>query len=535
MMTFAERFKGYVRTSTPLVMVNTFDPRATQRNIVEVLKNTEVKSAHELKPGAPQPTLLSTTGLSAWDTCTGWSHINKQGETQMAEATEQGIDPEALKVASTMYQMLYSVADNVLANHFVFITNAHKFWSEAIEIQALWNLRDKLKNKGSMVILLTAPGSTLPQELAQDVMPLEEPLPTDAQIGDIVDKAYRAAIKLAEKQGRKLPAALPEDVRKPAIAALSGLSTFPAETSAHLCLDTKTGTIDIPELWGYKRISIASRVGLSMPVTDQKLSDMADLDNIVDILNAYNAGPDSPNIILRFDELEKAFAGSGTDLSGDQTKLTGSILTWFADKRIAGFIFLGVPGSGKSNLLYAWANSVKKPVIDVDVPGMQGSLLGESMANLKAAEKTIDAMGGGKVLAIATVNDVSTLPAPLLRRFDVGTYFFDIPETQEGRLKILDIHRQKYGISKNDAVPDMNLWTGADIENCCKNARRFGKSLTDASQSIVKVMVARKDEMETLRRNASGRYISASKPGVYKYWDPYKVQASDDDTRALKG
>ena len=116
------------------------------------------------------------------------------------------------------------------------------------------------------------------------------------------------------------------------------------------------------------------------------LANLDDMDNIINFLNRYNAGPESPNIILRFDEMEKGFAGSGTDLSGDATKLTGSILTWFQDKRIHGIIFVGVPGCGKSELIYAWAKSVGKPVVNVDIPGMQGSLLGQSRLGRKCLD-----------------------------------------------------------------------------------------------------------------------------------------------------
>lgn len=519
-MTFQDRFKAMVGAATPLVMVNTFDPRATIRNIIEALKSAVT---------TPGKTLLDETGLSKWDVCNGLAGVNAFGIQQVEQALE-GVDPTGLVIAASLYQFLFAAGDKVLRNHFTFVVNAHKFWSEADQLQGLWNLRDRLKSKGSMLILLTTPGASLPQEIAQDVMLLEEPLPTAEQIEQLIDKAFMAAKKVSPKIEP-----LKADVKKRSVAALCGLPMFPAEQSAQMCLNTKTGEMNVPELWNHKRATIAQRAGLSMYEGKDTLDDMADLDNITTILKRYDAGPESPNIILRFDEMEKAFAGSGTDLSGDQTKLTGSILTWFQDKRINGIIFLGVPGCGKSNLLYAWANSAGKPIVNVDLPGMQGSLLGESMANLKAAEKTIDAMGGGKVLAIATVNDVSTLPAPLLRRFNIGTYFFDIPRTQDARVKILNIHRKRYKIAKTDAVPDMDLWTGSDIETCCKNAYMFDQSLTDAAKNIVKVMVARKEEMERLRRDASKRYISASVPGVFTYWNPYEQAVSDDDTRSLKG
>ena len=527
-LTFKERFQAMVRTATPLVMIQSFDPRASIRHILEAL--TEAKDRTDVKKAK---SLLDSTGISQWDCCRGLHGVNDMGIQQIEQALSQmEVDPANLLVAQNLYKFLASAPDTLLVDHFVFMMNAHKFWAQPEEVQGLWNLRDILKNKGSMLILLSAPGSTLPEEIAQDVFPLEEPLPTAEQVEQIITKSYEAAKKL----GFGIAVSLPGDVMKKSVAALNGLPVFPTEQAAQMCLNSQTGAMNTEELWAQKRQTIAQRAGLSMYDGSASLADVADLDNVVQFLRRLEAGPESPNIVLRMDEMEKAFAGSGTDLSGDQTKLTGSILTWFQDKRINGIIFLGVPGCGKSELLFAWAKGAGKPIVNVDLPGMQGSLLGQSMANLKAAEKTIDAMGGGRVLAIATVNDVGTLPAPLLRRFNLGTFFFDIPKTDEARMKILAIHRKKYKISAKDAAPDMHLWTGSDIENCCKRAYMLGESLQDASKNVVKVMVARREEMDNLRKSASNRYISASESGIYTYYDPYeKSVASTEGGRRLKG
>ena len=528
-MDFSARFKGYVRTATPLVLVHTFDARATIRNIIETLEAA--------KDGAGK-TLLSQTGLSQWDCCRGLRGVNDLGIQQIKDFKAKAEVPEdALYMAENLYKILAAAAPNVLRDHFTFVLNAHKYWGANVEVQGLWNLRDVLKEKGSMVILLASPGATLPEEIAQDVMYLDEPLPNEKQVEAIITSAYESAKKVADANDKKIPKTLAPAVMKQAVAAVNGLPMFPIEQSSSLCIDSQTGNVDVEEMWGQKRQTISQRPGLSMYEGTASLDNLDDLDNVTDFLKRYDAGPESPNVILRFDEMEKAFAGSGTDLSGDATKLTGSILSWFQDKRINGIIFLGVPGCGKSELLYAWAKDAKKPVINVDLPGMQGSLLGQSMANLQAAEKTIDAMGGGRVLAIATVNDVSTLPAPLLRRFNLGIFFFDIPRTPEARLKILNIHRKKYHINPKDTVPDMHLWTGSDIENACKRAYMLNESLTDSAKNVVQVMRARRAEMEALRRGADSKYISASTPGIYQYYDPYEetVAAPVEGGRRLKG
>jgi hypothetical protein len=527
-MDFATKFKGYVRTATPLVSINTFDARATMRNIIDILgASKDIKGK----------TMLSTTGISQWDICRGLKGVNELGMAQVNEFIQKSkTPPAALHMAENLYKGLAAATPEVLRDHFTFVFNAHKFWSNPTEIQGLYNLRDVLSDKGSMLILLSAPGSTLPEEIAQDVMFLDEPLPNDAQVEAIITKAYKNAKALADASGKKIPTELPKDIMNKSKAALNGMPAFPIAQSSALCLDALTGTMDVVELWDQKRHTVSQRAGLSMFEREGvSLANLDDMDNVINFLNRYNAGPETPNIILRFDEMEKGFAGSGTDLSGDSTKLTGSVLSWFQDKRIHGIIFVGVPGCGKSELIYAWAKSVGKPVINVDIPGMQGSLLGQSMANLQAAEKTIDAMGGGRVLAIASVNDINKLPAPLIRRFDLSTFFFDIPRTEKARLNILNIHRKKYGVNPNDKAPDMNMWTGSDIENACRRAYMLGETLEESAKNVVRVMFARREEMDALRQDADAKYVSASAPGTYQYWDPFTETAPRESARRLKG
>jgi ATPases of the AAA+ class len=52
-------------------------------------------------------------------------------------------------------------------------------------------------------------------------------------------------------------------------------------------------------------------------------------------------------VIVFLDEIEKAFAGTGTDLSGVKTEMTGTMLTWMQDNEADGLIFIGPPGAAK--------------------------------------------------------------------------------------------------------------------------------------------------------------------------------------------
>jgi len=49
------------------------------------------------------------------------------------------------------------------------------------------------------------------------------------------------------------------------------------------------------------------------------------------------------------DEIEKAFAGTGTDLSGVTTEMTGTILTWMQNREADGlYPYSGRPGRQKA-------------------------------------------------------------------------------------------------------------------------------------------------------------------------------------------
>ena len=96
-MNFAERFKAMVRTATPLVMINTFDPRATLRNVLSIMAATPLKKT-------PTLSLADEIGLSRWDICTGLLGVNDKGIKQLEEAVQ---DAEAMKVSTNLYTFLY--------------------------------------------------------------------------------------------------------------------------------------------------------------------------------------------------------------------------------------------------------------------------------------------------------------------------------------------------------------------------------------------------------------------------------------------
>ncbi len=145
---------------------------------------------------------------------------------------------------------------------------------------------------------------------------------------------------------------------------------------------------------------------------------------------------------------------------------------------------------------------------------MQNSLIGASGERLRAALSVIDAISQGRSLWIATCNAITTLPPELRRRFTLGTYFFDLP-TAEERSQIWSIYQSKFGVSGD--VPVDDGWTGAEIKECCRKAYRLHMSLIEAAQYTVPVARSAAEQIKALRQSASGKFLSASTPGIYTW------------------
>jgi hypothetical protein len=58
-------------------------------------------------------------------------------------------------------------------------------------------------------------------------------------------------------------------------------------------------------------------------------------------------------------------------------------------------------------------------------------------------------------------------------------------------------------------------WTGAEIKQCCDIALALDCTLKEASGFVVPVSRSAADQLERLRKAAEGRFLSASRLGVY--------------------
>lgn len=440
---------------------------------------------------------IESTPIMQWTFSRGLEGLNSAGK-QVADtlspngAIDTGNPAEAiLKLQNTPDKSL------------VFIHTAGRILNDPSIIQGIWLLRDTFKANGSTLVLLT-PAVTLPEELKQDVVVISEPLPDQAEIEAIVDSICRDA-------------GLPDPANKPKVVdTLLGLSSFAAEQAVALSL-SKDG-VDIESLLGHRRSFVSQTAGLEIRTDKLTFADIAGYETVKSALTRKIGGQRPPRLVIWLEELEKAFGASMTDSSGVSQDQVGTLLTWFQDKLnadlMSAMLLVGFPGTGKSAIAMATHNEAQCECVRMDIGAMKGSLVGESERKIRQALKTVDAICKGHILCLATCNSIANIPSAFVSRFAFGTYFFNLPVESENKI-IWELKRKKYSIADADEAPPSLGWTGREIQQCCFLANDLRITLKEAAQYIAPFCLSGRKEIDSLRGQADGRWISASEPGIF--------------------
>lgn len=486
--TLVEKFIAARIIGTPLISITTADQEVTIQKI-----------------SAATNAVQSSTPIIQWDCIRGWKARNGAGASAIANLLERfEIQQEATKNPLRMM----ALAEHLPRNSILFVMNAHHrthnmerpdFW------QAFWNLRDIYKSDFRTAVILS-PQITLPIDVASDVLVLEETLPNEKELLEIVEEIT----KLTSYQYSKAN-------KQAAAQALLGLSPFAAEQAVALAL--KKGEINVSEIHLRKRELLNDIPGLKVYSGSENFDSLGGCGEVKTVLSRILNGKEPPKVIVFIDEGEKMMAGA-THSVGDNTGISqdfmGTLLTYMEDHESDGTIFVGPTGTAKSALAKAMGNEADVPTVFLDLGSMKNSLVGASEHRLRYALKVIDTIGHGKAFFIMTSNNIDKIPPEFKRRFSSGTFFFDIP-TKESRAQIWKIHTEKYGIdaSQIKKVNDEG-WTGAEIRNCCRMAYRQNITLQEAAQYIVPVSVSGAEAIKALRRAATNNFLSADYPGTYR-------------------
>lgn len=495
-----ESFMAARAVGAPLISITCPDPEVTIRKLQNALVEHNPK-----------------TPIIQWDCVRGWKSRTDQGSKAVKDVlTAFDAEPEATK--NPIRQLIF--AENLPSDSVLFILNTHHrthqmekpdFW------QALWNLRDMYKGNFRSVVLLS-PSITLPIDITGDVFCIDEGLPKEAELLEIVEEITSLVVDSKFDKKNKLEAA----------QALQGLPPFAAEQAVAMAL--KPGHIEINEIFDRKRELLNEIPGLKVYDGKEMFTDLGGCNEVKMLLHRIIRGNDPPRVIVFIDEGEKMMAGA-THAVGDNTGVSqdfmGTLLSYMEDNESDGTIFVGPTGTAKSALAKAMGNEAKVPTVFLDLGAMKNSLLGASEHRLRYALKIIDSIGHGQVFFIMTSNNISKIPPEFKRRFSSGTFFFDLPDGSEQEA-IWKIHTKRYGIDmKQVAEFEHPEWTGAEIRNVCRMAFRQKITLAEASKSIVPVAQSGADTIRQLRKSASGNFLSANFPGTYRYGMTEETAPSD--------
>ncbi len=496
MTSMLDLFESARRVSVPIVCIRTADQFWSEAGTA--------KKVTDAKPLTP---------LFRWDAATGMSPVNDHGKAVMAKLKLTGDNTggfvEALIRARDLPQ-----------GSILYVHNAHRQLQSAEPlsiagaVQAVANLRDQYQANFRCLVLFGPEGFVPPPELAHDVIMLDAPLPTADELRAIVldiDKAARQTLPSLPK--------LTDEVLAKAVEATSGLSGFEANQSTAMSY-TRQG-LDADALWERKRVAVETVPGLSVWRGQERFGDIIGQEAIKQKLRsritAAAAGRKPIGVVVWMDEIDKALANVEQDTSGVRMYQLLKLLTEMENNEWGGFVGVGAPGAGKSLIAKALGNEAGVPTIALDLGATESKYVGESEANLLRVISVIKAMGRGHAYFVATSNAASVMRPELQRRFTDGMWMFDVMSGAE-RKAAWAFYVRKYGLPKQP-LPNDEGWTGAEIRNCCRDARDLAVTLEEAALTILPMATSRAVDIEALRVFANGRFLDANKGGRYQY-DP---------------
>ncbi len=444
-MKFEDQLDIYLRARFTLLVIITQEEERILQTLVSLCEKTQ------------------RLGL-VWDVADGFQWL-----------TASTAQPPAGRDPVTALEQVEKFENNT--NSIFVLKDFHDFWDNPPIRRKLRNLAQRLKFTRK-TILVTTYTSKLPDELRDDAVILEFPLPDGDDLRAILKNLTQASlekIRLTNLGWEKM------------VEAALGLTESQAKR-------------------------VYARALVSNPILD---------DRAIDLVTEEKKG------IIRESEALEFYAVSETpeDVGG-----LGVLKEWLRLREQAftpearayglptpkGITLLGIPGTGKSLTAKTIGGLWHQPLLRLDVGAIFGSLVGESEEKLRQALRLVETVApcvlwvdeiekalahGGldsgtstrvfgsfltwmqektvPVFVVATANDISSLPPELLRkgRFD-EIFFLDLP-TEEERKEIFNVHLRKrrripidYDIDALAAASEG--YVGAEIEQAVIEAMYIG-------------------------------------------------------------
>jgi hypothetical protein len=438
--------------------------------------------------------------LALWDVERG---LQLPGQTNGQSQEAGGSDPLA---AIRSLDALAAPDSSAL----LVLVNFHRYLGSAEIVQALARQISAGKTHRTFVVVLS-PVVQIPTELEKLMIVVEHDLPDRAQLEHI-------ARGIATQDGE-----LPDgDGLGTVLDAAAGLTRFEAEGAFSLSL-VRDGHLAADSIWELKSQTLKKGGLLQLHRGSERFDALGGLQAL------------------------KAFCLRSMRRQGHGNPLT----------RPKGVLLLSPPGCGKSQFCKCLGTECGRPTLILDIGSLMGSLVGSTEANIRQALKIADAMSPCVVMVdevekalagvatsgqtdsgvtarlfgtfltwlndrtsdcyvVCTCNDISKLPPEFSRseRFD-GIWFLDLPGRQQ-KDAIWDIYLKMFEVDADQARPEDDQWTGAEIRACCRLAALLDVPLTAAAQNVVPVAVTASESVTRLRGWADGRCLDADAGGVYR-------------------
>lgn len=499
--TLIQQIQDALRVSTSLIAITSSDLGQTLAALSEFL-------ADKNRP------------LVQWDGVRGFQGLNKSGVQeimkQMPKADAFGEAPNLVALTSNAVDALRIMQD-FGDRTITFMLNLQLDLDGRGVQQAIWNLRDSNKEKYRAMIMLTPPGLSLPPTLSQDVLMLDDPLPTTDQILKIIDGNVSAYNQALEKSGKPKLKEFEKDVKDRIASAAVGLSAYTADQAIAMNLTEKG--VNIPGVWARKTSMISMIKGLTNHLGNERYENYIGNQNGKDMFDGFINGNWDRRAIVLFDEIDKDFAGNRGDNTGVSQEFHGALLSLIEDLEIPCILGYGVWGVGKTLLAKAARNHARGgsiPLLKASLSQMKSGIVGSSMGNFKSATNVVLGVSDYRPLFYFTCNSMEPLSPEFKSRMKIKL-FFDLPGDAE-RPDLWATYRKQYNLPEQDLPEDKN-WAGRDIKQCCEMAWALNIKIVNAAGAIVPQAIASADKLAAIRREASGSLISADKPGIYHYSD----------------
>lgn len=444
-----------------------------------------------------------------WDLIRGF--VTREGDQPIEAADHRGA-LSAIEGASDSTAAVFVLKD------------FHEFWKDTGTKRALRNAAQSLKTTRKSIVVIT-PDPAVPDELKDDAVILDFPLPDAQEIEEVLDLLSKTP---------NLDSQLTGTGREQLIRAALGLTHSQAHRafSKAIVSDGRLSDEDIDLVTQEKKQIIRESRAVEYYTASETPDEVGGLGVLKEWLR------------LR----ERAFSPGAREYGLPAPK---------------GVALIGIPGTGKSLTAKMVASAWHLPLLRLDVGSVFGSLVGESEERIRTAlavaeavapcvmwideiEKSL-AQGGldggtsqrvfgtiltwmqdksAPVFVVATANDVAAMPPELLRRgrFD-EIFFLDLPTADE-REEIFRVHLHKRGRVPEEYDLDLLSresagYVGAEIEQAVIDAmfvafndgpREFKTDdIAESLHRLVPLSRSQRERIEMLRNwLREGRAQSAS-------------------------